>query len=350
MSPARGPATCTPATAGVFIAARRPVAPAALPRALLSCLLSALLSALLAACATPQTDGLLRRPPTTLPLARSMVVPDFEQKEHECGPAALAMALDASGARVTPEVLAPLLVVPELKGSLAPEMLAAARRNGRLAVVLDPDLLALLQEVAEGTPVVVLQNLGLDLVPVWHYAVVVGYDLAAQTVLLQSGGQKAAPLDLRVFERTWARSERWAMVALSPERLPQSVPPLRVFEAAAALERVDAPAARRSYRALTRRAPELAYPWIGLGNTSFAAHDVDEAVVAFREATKVEPRNGDAWNNLATALGAKGWKCEALGAVQVAVGIGGPHLADYRATAAELRARRGPACHDRGLR
>jgi hypothetical protein len=54
-------------------------------------------------------------------------------------------------------------------------MIGAARRHGRLAyLITGPD--SMFEEVAAGHPVIVLQNLGLSWYPVWHYAVVVGYD------------------------------------------------------------------------------------------------------------------------------------------------------------------------------
>ncbi len=65
-------------------------------------------------------------------------------------------------------------------------MIGAARRHGRVAYVISsPE--ELLVEVAAGNPVIVLQNLGLSWVPVWHYAVVIGYDGDADMVTLHSG-------------------------------------------------------------------------------------------------------------------------------------------------------------------
>ena len=50
-----------------------------------------------------------------------------------------------------------------------------------------PRLADLLQEVAAGHPVIVLQNLGLEWIPVWHYSVVIGYDLSRGQLVLRSG-------------------------------------------------------------------------------------------------------------------------------------------------------------------
>jgi len=301
----------------------------------------------LSGCATPQTTALLQSRPDGLSAARSIELPYFDQRDHECGPAALAMVLAGAGEAVTPQRLADALMVPARQGSLPPEMLATARRHARLAVRLAPRLEAVLAEVASGTPVIVLQNLGLAFYPLWHYSVVVGYDLDRRVVLLQSGGQRAGPMPLSTFESTWARSGYWAMVAVAPDRLPVSVAPLQVFAAAADLERVDTPAARLAYLALTKRTPDLPQPWIGLGNADYALGDLPGSAEAFGRATHLDPRNADAWNNLAAVLARLGRGCEAAAAAARALGIGGPHRAEYEATAAEILS---PDCAPDALR
>jgi tetratricopeptide (TPR) repeat protein len=291
---------------------------------------------LLSGCATPQVDALLRERPPQLPVSQSLSVAYFAQKDHQCGPAALAMALDAAGDTVTPQDLVGSVFIPAREGSLPPEMLAAVRRRSRLAVELDPRIDAVLAEVAAGTPVIVLQNLSLPVIPIWHYSVVVGYDLQREDIFLQSGGQRAGAIPLRTFERTWARSKRWAMVVLPPDRLPVSQQPAQIFAAAATLERSDPGAARRVYRSITQTFPDFTPAWIGLGNAAFAEGDLSESAAGFRKATELDPGSADAWNNLASALAALGRPCEAGEAVRRAIQIGGPHLAQYQQTAAEI--------------
>src|SRR3569623_1363896 len=129
-------------------------------------------------------------------------VPFFPQERYQCGPAALATVLAWSGAAVTADQLVPQVYLPARQGSLQPELLAAARRYQRLPYVLEPDLAALLREVGAGHPVLVLQNLGLSWAPRWHNAVVVGYDLARDEVVLRSGaGRRACPQQSRADAR-----------------------------------------------------------------------------------------------------------------------------------------------------
>jgi len=302
---------------------------------------------LLSGCATPQVDALLRERPARLPASHRFDVPYFDQKDHQCGPAALAMALDAAGDTVTPQNLVGSVFIPAREGSLPPEMLAAARRRSRLAVELDPRIDAVLAEVAAGTPVVVLLNLSLSILPIWHYSVVVGYDLDQKEILLQSGGQRAGPLALRTFEHTWARSQHWAMVVLPPDRLPVSQQPMQIFAAATTLERVDPAAARRTYRSITQKFPDFPQAWIGLGNTAYAQGNLTESAADFRKATELDPAGADAWNNLASALAALGRPCEAARAIGRALQIGGERLPQYQQTATEIDA---SACTEGSLR
>jgi tetratricopeptide (TPR) repeat protein len=304
-----------PAAAGVFICA-----------------------ALLAGCATPpMTAGLRAEPPPALSAAvRLADVPFFAQADYQCGPAALAMVLAASGRAVTAEALVPQVYLPAREGALQAEMLAAARRHGRLAVPLPPRLDAVLTEVAAGTPVVVLQNLSLPAAPRWHYAVVIGFDLARQEITLHSGTTAALSLPLAVFERTWARSGHWAMVAVQPQWLPLTPDDATLLSSAAALERVDSTAAAGSYAALTQRSPDSAGAWLGLGNTRHASGDLAGAEQAFERATQIDPGAADAWNNLALTRLALGRSTAARSAALRAVEIGGPRAARYRESLAAI--------------
>ena len=207
---------------------------------------------LLAGCATPQ---LARLSPAEAGLPTSAElrgVPFLAQEEFQCGPASLAMVARFAGLDLSPEALKPQVYLPERQGSLQIEMLAAARRQGLAALVIEPELAALLKQVATGQPVVVLQNLSLPWVPLWHYAVVIGYDLQAQTVTLHSGLNERMSMPLSTFERTWARGRHWAMVVASPD-WPPDVPARSWLQAASSLERVQPAAAARAFAAATRR-------------------------------------------------------------------------------------------------
>ena len=290
-------------------------------------------AALLAGCAAPQVSGLIERRPAGLPAAAEIAsVPFFAQQDYQCGPASLAAVLRHAGREATPESLAPQVFLPGRKGSLQPEMLAGARRHGLVAFELAPRLESLLREIGAGTPVLVLQNLALDWAPQWHYAVAIGYDLDERVLVLRSGVTRRLVMSLDTFERTWARSGHWAMLALPPERLPDTAAELPYLAAVAALERVSPTAARRGYETALARWPGSVAAELGWGNASYAMRDLAGAAAAYLRATLRHPASADAWNNLAQALIEMGSREEALAAARRAVALGGPRLRSYRET------------------
>jgi tetratricopeptide (TPR) repeat protein len=299
-------------------------------------LAAALALVVLAACATPQTDALLGAPDARARAAEVADVPFFEQEAHQCGPAALAMVLAFQGETVAPEALADEVFVPGRAGTLQSGLVGAARAHGRVAYPVR-DLDALLAEIAAGRPVIVLQNLGLSWIPVWHYAVAIGYDLDRATLRLHSGPEARRVRPLETFERTWARSGHWALAVLPPSTLPARVETSRWLEAASGLERSGRPdAAEAAYRTALARWPDSADAWLALGNALEARGKLAAAADAYRTATGLAPDSGPAWNNLAHALGALGRRDEAITAIQRAISTGGPHLATYRETLREL--------------
>lgn len=258
---------------------------------------------LLSACASltaKQTRALLAHPPSDLPARVEWAqVPFFPQDINQCGPAALATALGAVGVPIAPEVLGTAVFVPAREGSLQIEMLAAPRRHGHIATRIRPDLISLLREVAAGQAPVVLLNLGLSIQPLWHYAVVVGYDLPAGQILLRSGTVKREVMPLSTFEHTWTRSSQWAFVVLPPDRLPAQADEAAVTEARVAFERVaPAPQAAQAYRTALQRWPDSLLLGLGLGNALYAAGALADAEAAYAQVAQRHD-SAPAWHNLA---------------------------------------------------
>ncbi len=128
--------------------------------------------------------------PPENPARELVAVPFFPQTIHQCGPAALATILGWSGVAATPEDLVSQVYIPGRRGSLALELVAATRRAGRVPYELTPDPAALFAEVQSGTPVLVLQDLGVAWLRRWHFAVIVGFDPERELVILRSGTQR----------------------------------------------------------------------------------------------------------------------------------------------------------------
>lgn len=240
--------------------------------------------------------------------------PFFPQTRYQCGPTALATVLNARGVTIAPDELVSQVYLPAREGSLQAEIMAAVRRQGLLAVPVEPALDALLTEIAAGHPVLVLQNLGLNWLPRWHYAVVVGYDLARQELVLRSGTEPRRITPFGVFLSTWNRSARWGIVVLAPGAFPAQAKPIPYLEAASALES------------------------LGLGNAEYALGRAGPAEAAFRHALNRQAGAAVVWNNLAYALVARQCIRQAREAACCATRIG-PENSDFTHTLKEMESR-----------
>lgn len=303
----------------------------------------------LTGCASWQDEGsaqaraLLTSPPAGLPRAVHLAdTPFFPQTELQCGPATLATLLQAAARPITPADLTPQLFVPERGGSLQIEMLAAPRRHDAIATRLPQRLEAVLRELAAGHPVGVMQNLALDWAPMWHFAVLIGFDLDRGEAILRSGTTREQRLDLLTFERTWARAQRWAFVVLTPEQLPATAELPAVREARLGFERVAPPArAVIAWQAAAHRWPDDLVIGMGLGNSLLQAGEPEKAARAFEQLT-TRTDAAAAWNNLANVRLHQARLPEARDAARRAVlraAAAEPDLlATARATLAEVEA------------
>ncbi|MDI3323284.1 PA2778 family cysteine peptidase [Pontibacterium granulatum] len=228
--------------------------------------------------------------------------PFFPQTEYHCGPAALATVLAATGVETTPDELTPYVYLPERQGSLQIDLVSTTRRYERLPYALKEGLDALFTEVANNYPVLVMQNLGFDWFPQWHYAVVVGYDLDQETVTLRSGEEKRHVVPIYTFDKTWERAQRWAMVAASPDRIPVTADVHNFVRVVNGVEKLHPDAAITAYQHGVERWQDNALLWLALGNALYDQQQFQDSVRTYRQALQTHPENVLLWNNYAYAL------------------------------------------------
>jgi Peptidase_C39 like family/Tetratricopeptide repeat len=293
-------------------------------------------AALFSGCAVliPQSEEIRQNRPADLPPAIELTeVPFFPQKEFECGPASLASSLVYFGAQVTPEELADQVYLPERKGSLQVEMLSSARRNGMVGYQIAPSFLDMLREVAGGIPVIVLMDFGVWPISVWHYAVIVGYDMDTSDVIVRSGVNPRVRMPYGLLEYLWKESKYWAIVTPPPGRIPVTATEPQYLKAVVALEQTGKKkSAREAYASMLVRWPESLGAGIGLANADYALGDLKQAESVLRGVVEKHPDQAVAYNNLAQTLSDQGRDAEALPLAERAVALGGPHAAAARET------------------
>jgi hypothetical protein len=292
-------------------------------------------------------SGCATRAPALEPLAAAGLpshveldaTPFHPQRRYQCGPAALATVLEASGAAVTPDLLASEVFLPGRQGSLQVELVASTRNHGRVPYVLPPESDALFATVAAGVPVLVLQKLGAGPIPGWHYAVLVGYDTTHEVVLLRSGTTRRKSMPASQFLATWERAGRWAMVALRPGELPPAPDLASYMTAAAGLEAVGRAAdAQLAYEAAAREWPDRALPRLALANLAVERGDLEAAERGFSAAVQLDPADVAARNNRAEVLRRMGCASAARREIEraQAAAAGGPLAASVASTARQI--------------
>ncbi len=246
--------------------------------------------------------------------------PFHPQAAWQCGPAALATLLEVSGvADADPVDLAAQVYLPGLRGSLQSELLGAARRADRVPYRLEPRLADLLEEIRAGYPVLVLQNLGLSFWPQWHYAVVIGFDMDAEEIILRSGRSPRRVMSFRHFERTWRLGGHWALVIARPGDIPATATASRYVEAVSTLEAQQRrEAAIIAYTAAAVRWPTYPLSYLGLGNMAYQKADYEGAEAYFHMVIELSPDEPAAHYNLAWTYLRQGRTSEALGAARQA--------------------------------
>ena len=280
----------------------------------------------------PQTMALRTDWPPGLPSQSEIAdVAFFPQEALQCGPAALATLMVKAGVATTPEALAPSVFLPAREGSLQIDMLATPRRYGRVSYALVPGARAfarLLQEVAAGNPVIVLQDLGALGQPRWHYAVVVGYDYPAGMLTLRSGRSARETMPFTMLEYTWKKSAYWAMVVTPPSVIPATADDATYVEAihamAHAAPRYPSPEhglVKAAYQAALDRWPQSLAAAIGLANVYYDQGKLADAEGVLRDALAHQPESIIALNNLAQTLSDLGRQNEALQAIERATAL-----------------------------
>lgn len=260
-----------------------------------------ILMLLLFGCVTParQTEALLLTPGALPPFYEIRTVEFIDQTAGYCGPATLTMAMRWAGQSLSIEDVTPQVYTPGMKGSLQSDLISASRRHGLMAIPVH-NLSALLTEVAAGHPVIIFENLSLSWAPQWHYALVLGYNLKKQEIIMHSGHDAFYHWDLKKFERSWMLGDYWGLVVLPAGELSVTADELANVTAAVGLEQAQKyEEADKSYRKILEKWPNNLVTLIGLANLAHKKGHRNKALSLLRRAIKYHPESTAAHHNLA---------------------------------------------------
>ncbi len=209
--------------------------------------------------------------------------------------------------------------IPEKGGTLQVELVSTARANGLLVYPLEPTFDALLRELEQEHPVIVLVNRGYSWYPLWHYAPVTGYDKKNQTVLMHYSDSPNEAMSISTFTALWKRSGNWGVVLLPPGKLPASASPKLFLHAAYDLEKTGMrDDAIIAYRSALLRWPNNIDAYFALANAYYHTHQFTEAEQSYRKLLSLEPTHTMALNNLADLLCSIGRPKEAMSVIEKA--------------------------------
>lgn len=247
---------------------------------------------------------------------------------------------------VAPDALAPMLYTPGAKGAFPAEMDAVIRSQGMLSYPVT-DLDAVLQEVVAGNPVVVLQNLGLSWWPKWHYAVVVGYDLEQQELVLRSGNLARRKTPFKLFNTTWRRSNHWGRVIMLPSQVPATAEPLKYVRAALDIKQThDLATAQLALEQAAQHWPDHPLVWFSWATVQLEAGQPDIALQGFQQLLQRQPDHVAGWNNLSYVFQALDCGQQAQWAAQCAASLApdNSNVADTQRQMSSLTPNHQPAC------
>ena len=254
---------------------------------------------LFTACAT---RGEKLRAKYSFPAKKIIPVEFISQTEYHCAPSTLTMLIHHLGLPNTLVQVTDMLYTPDAKGTFQNDVLAATRRLGLIAIPVKK-LKNLMTEINNENPVLIFQNLGLSWIPKWHYALVTGYNLDKNQMILHTGEMRNFPMKISTFERIWSRVDDWGLIIVKPGTIPATSTEEDMIASTAGLENAgQLDLAITSYEKILTKWKESLGALVGLGNIFYKKDDYNKSQAYLKQATTLHPKAAGAWYNYALVL------------------------------------------------
>lgn len=269
--------------------------------------------------------------------SKKLSLSTYPQEDYFCGPSSMATLLTHQHIEFIYADVIGSTFTPELKGSLQVEMKATARRYALIPYEINPNLAAVLGEVSNNRPVLVLFNLGLDAIPVWHYSVVTGFNKASKEIFLTGAKNTQTWMTFDEFERFFSKGGSWAIVALKPPLLPVASSEEEMIKAIADMAEVGyKEQARQAAIAYVKQHPLSFLGSMMLANIHYEVEDYLNATAEYKRALVLKPNDPVVLNNLAQSLLKENKLNEAKLSALAAVNAGGVFLVEHQRTLEEI--------------
>jgi len=146
-------------------------------------------------------------------LSTPLKVPFFHDHTDQCGPSTLAEMLSYCGIPANPAELRQEMYVSKLHGTLPMDLFLTAQNHGLKAQMVHGDAALLQSELNAGRPVLILLNLGYEILPVDHFIVITGFDTERQGFYAHSGEKANQFFPMKKLAREWGKADNWALAA-----------------------------------------------------------------------------------------------------------------------------------------
>jgi ABC-type bacteriocin/lantibiotic exporter with double-glycine peptidase domain len=149
-----------------------------------------------------------------------LAVPFHRQAPHECGVAALRMVLDFYGMAYDPAAVRAHVFLPAVKGTLPAVVADEALRLGLDASIQSLSQADLVQQVAQGRPVIILlaPPPGSSEPQTGHLAVVAGVSPDERSIFLHGNRRPNRRVALTAIEPLWAAAQHTSIL-IAPRRM-----------------------------------------------------------------------------------------------------------------------------------
>ncbi|MBI5681691.1 MAG: PA2778 family cysteine peptidase, partial [Deltaproteobacteria bacterium] len=148
-------------------------------------------------------------------------VPFIAQEEFYCGPASLAMVMNFYGMKISQDAVAKGIYLKKLKGTLNTDLLVYAREKGFHARYYSGSIDDIKMNVSKNMPLILLLNLGLDIYPIYHYMVVVGFHDEKGFIIAHSGKEEEKIFSYKELIRAWEKTSFGTLLVSPPEKIGQ---------------------------------------------------------------------------------------------------------------------------------